>query len=229
MRFQDPMCLHDDLFSYIHQLLKNNSSSSAESSSNESCGFESRDSGSSRHQSMKSDLAFLHNCKNVYAYLTPIIILIGIVGNSISLRVFCSQRMRKMSASIYLASLAISDTCVLLSYVLIEWLHRGMNRWPPGLSIDLTVLHPGTTNNTCTIINARNISLYTRKRNIEELAHRKKQESQKVILFSSTLTHSQCDGGAISPSVIFAVFDVRVAVNKCINWCFVYLLYTRTI
>jgi len=28
--------------------------------------------------------------------------------------------------------------------------------------------------------------------NIEELAHRKQQKSQKVILFSSTLTHSQC-------------------------------------
>jgi len=29
--------------------------------------------------------------------------------------------------------------------------------------------------------------------NIEKLAHRKRQKSQKVILFSSTLTHSQCD------------------------------------
>ena len=30
---------------------------------------------------------------------------------------------------------------------------------------------------------------------IKELAHRKQQKSQKVILFSSTLTHSQCDAG----------------------------------
>ena len=45
--------------------------------------------------------------------------------------------------------------------------------------------------------------------NIKELAHRKQQKLQKVILFSSTLTHSQCDAGNIT-FVIFAVFDVRV-------------------
>jgi len=33
--------------------------------------------------------------------------------------------------------------------------------------------------------------------NIKELAHRKQQKSQKVILLSSTLTHSQCDAGNI--------------------------------
>jgi len=33
--------------------------------------------------------------------------------------------------------------------------------------------------------------------NIKELAHRKQQKSQWVILFSSTLTHSQCDAGNI--------------------------------
>ena len=31
--------------------------------------------------------------------------------------------------------------------------------------------------------------------NIKELARLKQQKSQKVILFSSTLTHSQCDAG----------------------------------
>jgi len=93
---------------------------------------------------MKSDLAFLNGGQDFYAFVTPFIILIGIIGNSISLRVFCSSRMRKMSASIYLASLAISDTFVLLSYVLVEWLHRGMGRWPEGRSLNLPVLHPGT-------------------------------------------------------------------------------------
>jgi len=33
---------------------------------------------------------------------------------------------------------------------------------------------------------------------IEELAHRKQQKSQKVILFSSSLTHSQCDADSIT-------------------------------
>jgi len=44
--------------------------------------------------------------------------------------------------------------------------------------------------------------------NIKELSHRKQQKSQKVILFSSTLTHSVMR--AISPFAIFAVFDVQV-------------------
>ena len=34
--------------------------------------------------------------------------------------------------------------------------------------------------------------------NIKGLAHRKQQKLQKVILFSSTLTHSQCDAGNIT-------------------------------
>jgi len=34
--------------------------------------------------------------------------------------------------------------------------------------------------------------------NIYGLAHRKQQILQKVILFSSTLTHSQCDAGNIA-------------------------------
>ena len=148
--FQDP-CPHGDLFSCIHELLGSNSSllgsNSSSSGSNESCDgkFTSRDSAvpSSCHRTVKSDLEFLNNGQNFYAYVTPFIILVGIVGNSVSLRVFCSARMRKMSASIYLGSLAISDTFVLLCYVLVEWLHRGMGRWPERRSINLQVLHPG--------------------------------------------------------------------------------------
>jgi len=44
--------------------------------------------------------------------------------------------------------------------------------------------------------------------NIKELAHRIQQKSQKVILFSSTLTQSVWCGQY--HLVIFAVFDVRV-------------------
>jgi len=40
----------------------------------------------------------------------------------------------------------------------------------------------------------------------------KQQKLQKVILFSSTMTRSQCDAGNIT-FVIFAVFDVQVL--KC--------------
>jgi len=34
--------------------------------------------------------------------------------------------------------------------------------------------------------------------NVKELAHRKQQKSQKMILFSSTLTRSQCDASNIT-------------------------------
>lgn len=67
---------------------------------------------------------------DVYAFLTPVIIVVGILGNGVALRVFLSRRMRKMSASLYLACLAVSDICVLVAFVLVEWLDRGLVRWP---------------------------------------------------------------------------------------------------
>ena len=80
---------------------------------------------------------------SIYAYVTPFIIAIGIVGNLISLRVFMSRRMRKMSASLYLACLAVSDSCVLLTYVLFEWLQRGLPSWPGGHAYNLSSAFPG--------------------------------------------------------------------------------------
>lgn len=47
-----------------------------------------------------------------------------------------------MSASLYLACLAVSDACVLLTYVLFEWLQRGLPRWPGGRAYDLIAV-PG--------------------------------------------------------------------------------------
>jgi len=43
--------------------------------------------------------------------------------------------------------------------------------------------------------------------NIQGLAHQKQQKLQKVILFNSTLTHSQCDAGNIT------------FCNFCCFWC----------
>jgi len=151
--FQDPLCPHGDLFFCISELLSRNSSPAVSNQSHDG-KIGSHGSASSRHRSMKSDLDFLNSGQDFYAYVTPCIILIGIIGNSISLRVFCSPRMRKLSASIYLASLAVSDTCVLLSYVLVEWLHRGMGRLPGGRSVNLRVLHPGTASGVDTGVQA---------------------------------------------------------------------------
>ena len=96
-------CVHSDLYAYITEVLRNNASSAT--TFNGSCDrkFISRDHRLSdgRQRSIKSDgLDF-------YAFVTPFIILVGVLGNSVSLGIFCSPRMRKMSASIYLANLAL--------------------------------------------------------------------------------------------------------------------------
>ncbi|CAH1772767.1 unnamed protein product [Owenia fusiformis] len=69
-----------------------------------------------------NDPAILTIGRRFYVYLTPIIILIGLIGNSLSLKVFTSRRMRKQSSSYYLATLSGSDLLTLLLYVLPSWL-----------------------------------------------------------------------------------------------------------
>ncbi|XP_063406086.1 thyrotropin-releasing hormone receptor-like [Mytilus trossulus] len=61
-----------------------------------------------------------------YVYLTPVILIIGILGNSLSLNVFMSKNMRGMCASAYLAALSASDLSTLIFYVTVEWLRRGI-------------------------------------------------------------------------------------------------------
>ncbi|CAD5114138.1 unnamed protein product [Dimorphilus gyrociliatus] len=67
-----------------------------------------------------------NNCDLIYAYATPIIFIIGLVGNCISLRVFTSRVMRRLSASQYVIALSASDLIVLIFYVLTEWLDKGL-------------------------------------------------------------------------------------------------------
>ena len=68
--------------------------------------------------------------RDIYAYVTPVIIVIGIFGNIVSVKVFTSKVMRRLSSSYYLVTLSISDLIVLLTYVLFDWLNRGLPRWP---------------------------------------------------------------------------------------------------
>lgn len=70
-----------------------------------------------------------------YAWFTPVILLIGIVGNSLSLSVFTSRNMRSLSASNYLAALSISDLVTLVAYVMVEWLKRGLHILPGHLTV----------------------------------------------------------------------------------------------
>ena len=69
---------------------------------------------------------------DTYAFLTPVILVWGIFGNSMSLRVFTSKFMKRLSSSYYLVALSAAHLVVLLSYVLLDWLNRGLPRWPGG-------------------------------------------------------------------------------------------------
>ena len=53
--------------------------------------------------------------KNLNIYLTPLIILLGLITNTLSLLVFLCTNLTKHSSSIYLASLALADNGFLLS------------------------------------------------------------------------------------------------------------------
>ena len=75
-------------------------------------------------------LLYFGNC--FYAYVTPFILAIGLIGNSISLKVFTSRVMRRLSFSRYLMALSGSDMLVLLTYVLLDWLNDGLKYWPGG-------------------------------------------------------------------------------------------------
>jgi len=70
-----------------------------------------------------------------FTYFTPIIFFIGIIGNSVSLLVFLSKNMRKLSASRYLAALSTSDLLALLFYVLPEWIKHGLSSLPVEISV----------------------------------------------------------------------------------------------
>ncbi|XP_070183565.1 cysteinyl leukotriene receptor 2-like [Littorina saxatilis] len=61
-----------------------------------------------------------------YAWFTPLVLLVGVVGNTLSLCVFLSRNMRSLSASTYLAALSTADLTALIFYVLVEWLIRGL-------------------------------------------------------------------------------------------------------
>jgi len=77
---------------------------------------------------------FHRTSSTFFTYFTPVILTVGLVGNIISLLVFRSSGMRKMSASLYLVSLALVDICVLVGYVLPEWIKHGVANNSPNTS-----------------------------------------------------------------------------------------------
>ena len=60
-------------------------------------------------------------------YWTPIVVIFGVIGNILSLFVFLVSPLKRMSWSVYLAALAISDTgfliCVFVSWCSLVGVH----------------------------------------------------------------------------------------------------------
>ena len=54
-------------------------------------------------------------------YLQPVMCIFGLVGNCLSLIVFCSRKMRRVSSNIYLAALSMSS-CLFLIALFLVWL-----------------------------------------------------------------------------------------------------------
>ena len=56
-------------------------------------------------------------------YVTPLIIVIGVVGNALSLAVFSLTYLHRLSSSLYLSMLSVADVVFLLA-LLVVWLER---------------------------------------------------------------------------------------------------------
>lgn len=66
-----------------------------------------------------------HSYKNIIIITSPILLLVGTVGNIVSLLVLLRKNMRKRSTYNYLAILSIADTCVLYFGLLQYYLEEG--------------------------------------------------------------------------------------------------------
>ena len=75
----------------------------------------------------------------LYAIASPILMTLGLLGNLLSLIIFMfGSRSSKVARSQYLIAISVSDSVVLLSYVLPEWVKRGL----PTLDSDM-IVHSG--------------------------------------------------------------------------------------
>ncbi|KAH3897309.1 hypothetical protein DPMN_021497 [Dreissena polymorpha] len=72
---------------------------------------------------------------DLFSYVTPVVLVLGLIGNILSFAVFMTKTMRKVSASTYLAALSAADINTLVFYVLVEWLRRGLPHVNSGTSL----------------------------------------------------------------------------------------------
>ena len=73
---------------------------------------------------------FKRSLQRLYTYFLPLILLIGLAGNVLSITVFVCTYLRRSSCNIYLAALSVSDTVFILC-VFLSWGDRvyHMNGW----------------------------------------------------------------------------------------------------
>ncbi|CAH1780743.1 unnamed protein product [Owenia fusiformis] len=62
--------------------------------------------------------------KGLWTYCAPLIIILGTIGNTLSLIVLTRKNMRKITSSIYLSVLAVVDTTVLYTGLLRHWIRH---------------------------------------------------------------------------------------------------------
>ena len=79
----------------------------------------------SSNSSMEEQLNLHCKPKNigetVYLYTMPVIFIVGVCGNTLSLWVFLCAHMRSLSATVYLAVLSLSDLFVLFTFGAMKW------------------------------------------------------------------------------------------------------------
>ena len=71
--------------------------------------------------SADENLEYIEN--NIWIYASPLLLILGTVGNILSGRVMLGKRLRKHTTSIYLIALAVVDTCILYSYLPWVWIN----------------------------------------------------------------------------------------------------------
>jgi len=65
--------------------------------------------------------------KLLYVYLSPVIVVVGIVGNALSFIVLLQRPLRRVSTYCYLIVLAVADTLVLTVGLLPKWIKQVFN------------------------------------------------------------------------------------------------------
>ena len=64
----------------------------------------------------------LKTATNIWIYCSPIVIVVGTIGNILSFRVMLRRRLRQTTTALYLIVLSVADTCVLYSGLLRQWI-----------------------------------------------------------------------------------------------------------